>query len=115
MTVHRGLRCEGCASVGLAAGLELGDWAVVWKRPGVPGWYLDMSWSPDEVRGWPMTEHRLVLANAIELAELLIEGLVTRGEIPVGAVATAHIEGVHIELERACVVVEWSKPDEVAS
>jgi hypothetical protein len=62
-----------------------------------------------------VNEHRLVLANAIELAELLLEGLVGRGEIPVGAVATAHLEGVHIDLETACVVVEWTEPDGGAS
>jgi hypothetical protein len=62
-----------------------------------------------------MTEHRLVITNAIELAELLLEGLACRGALPVGAVATAHIEGVSIDLENACVVVTWTEPDGGAS
>jgi hypothetical protein len=65
-----------------------------------------------------MTTHRLVITDAVELAELLIEGLVTRGEIPVGSVATAHIEGGNLSFSLEsppAVVVTWDEPAGSAS
>jgi hypothetical protein len=54
-----------------------------------------------------VTTHRLEVSDAVLLAELVIEGARCRGLVPIGCPVVAHLEGVAIDLESACVVMEW--------
>ena len=63
-----------------------------------------------------MTAHRLEIADAVLLAELVIEGARCRALVPVGCPVGLHVEGgLSIDLATAKVVIEWDADEEPAS